>query len=588
MIYCEHFIFSSTKSDKKDGYQIISKSNNVDSNLLSQLENYLSPVGTDPTKFTQLKSLLIIKDKIIFIQTKNIEIGHDGRTNIIYTHGIIVDVMDFKKLHYDSKVLEKLYVESFDVKHLLPLKLEPHKYQPNFTCLDILEIDKFEYFFKKILSGKKIVIFDIFDLDLIQNLLTLLPPSYRLIPFSTLVTIPNKQSKFHLIQAHDDKVLFEKYTSINLTKINIKNNVCDKLFDQCFSHLIQIINSRNTSELTKIYEHYESLLIKDYKTKLTLSILMCIADSKKSYLINNISYELMMILDKMPTSFISKNLKYFTKFLSPQIIDEYEKNSQINNLIIKYKNQTLMFNVIIDMLSRLDTDEKREILFHRLVELRPDDLQSYGSQIIVDSINKKFDSQIINYFLKYDKMHSCITNAFYRLQIDQLKKKKLFYLVMVNSLNNDGIFLNKLFSIDMFNLSSQTSLTDYYDIIEKLFTTNNFYEKLSPKYILIIIKKIYDKLFNSLISNNHSYIIHNIFQGILNIIIYLLSIRNHNLNECKHDLIELKEKIVLIIDKNSLENNLNYKIDVFHPIPSSLIQFIFPPNIKSTNNMGYH
>ena len=63
MIYCEHFIFSSTKSDKKDGYQIISKSNNVDSNLLSQLENYLSPVGTDPTKFTQLKSKLL---EIIF------------------------------------------------------------------------------------------------------------------------------------------------------------------------------------------------------------------------------------------------------------------------------------------------------------------------------------------------------------------------------------------------------------------------------------------------------------------------------------------------------------------------------------------
>ena len=576
MIYCEHFIFTSAKSDKKDGYQIISKSSGVNDELISQLENYLSPTGL--TKFSKSKSLLIIKDKVIFLQTKNIAIGHDGRTNIIYTHGIIIDIIDYEKLYYDSKSLEKLFIEDLEIKHLSPLKLDIIPYKPNFDGINTIGIEKFESFFKSILAKKKIVIFNIVDLDLIQNLLTLLPPPYRLISFSTLIATPSKQSKFELVQAYSNKKLFNKYVTIDLSKINIKYNKNKTLFDQCFSHLIQIINECNTIGLTTIYNNYESLLIEDHRTKLILSTLMWISDSKKSCsLTNNMIHDLIIILEKMSSVFIDQNFKIFKKFFPPHIINEYEKNIQINNLIIKYQNKPLMFNTIIDMLSKLNTDEKKEMLFHKLIKLRLNDLKMSGTQIVKDMIDNNYNFHVIGYFLQHDDMHDCIINAFNSLHNDHIKKKKLYMLILKNSLENNGIFLDKLFALNIFDLSNHISMINYYNIINELFTTNIFYEKTPLKYIMKILQQIYDMVINSPKSSNDLQMCNFIFQALLNITTYLLSERNYELIKYGSDLIHFKQKIEQNVNNQfSHKNNYDHKFDIFHPIPSSLIRLIFP------------
>ena len=585
VIYCEHFIFTSGKTKEKNGYQIIAKSNNISPKLLVSLNNYMHPIDIDFHEFTKSKSMITHKNEITFTIAKNIGIGHDGRSDTIYSHTIIVDINDFKKFDYDTRPLEKLYVENKSDTQIEPLKIEPRKQKPDFNCIDILGIEKFEYFFQSVLTKKKIAIHGVNDLNLLQSLLSLLPPSLRLISFSTTIANSTKQSKFDLVQTNSIKSSFKKYEIIDLKINNTNYNKRHDLFDRCFYYLIDVINSKNVKNLLKIYEFYEMVPINNYKIKLPLAIMMWMNGTKKSYSFNEqMLFELVLILEKMSSLFMNNNLKKFKRFLPNDVMKEYVRINKINKIIIDYSDAILTFKTIFEMFVKIDNDENRMILFHKLVKLRTNDFELCGSQILVDAIGHNFDSQIICGFLKYDNLHECIIKAFNNPNLDKTKKKQLFYLLIINSLNDNRIFLGKLFSLKIFDYNQDIS--DYYDIIIKLFKMPKFYEKTNPKLIFIILDKIYDNLYEQFKYDN--VYMRRIFCALLNIINYLLLVRDFELYESVQDINSMKKNLEHIF-KNKYSNiKLSTKFEIFDQIPISMIKIIFPHGEYSHHDRVTH
>ena len=579
VIYCEHFIFTSGKTKEKNGYQIIAKSNNISPKLLVSLNNYMHPIDIDFHEFTKSKSMITHKNEITFTIAKNIGIGHDGRSDTIYSHTIIVDINDFKKFDYDTRPLEKLYTENKSDVQIEPLQIEPRKHKPDFNCIDILGIEKFEYFFQSVLTKKKIAIHDINDLNLIQSLLSLLPPSLRLISFSTTIANSTKQSKFDLVQTNSIKS-FNKYEIIDLKINNANYNKRHNLFDRCFYYLIDVINSKDVKNLLKIYELYEIIPINNYKMKLSLAIMMWMDGSKKSYSFDEqMIFELILILEKMSSLFMNNNLKKFKRFLPNDVMNEYARINKINKIIIDYSDFMLTFKTIFEMFVKIDNDENRMILFHKLVKLRTDDFKSYGSQILVDAIGHNFDSQIIYGFLKYDNLHECIIKAFNNPNLDKTKKKQLFYLLIINSLNDNRIFLGKLFSLKIFDYNQDIS--DYYDIIIKLFKMPKFYEKTKPELIFIILDQIYNNLYGQFKYDN--LYMRRIFRAILNVTNYLLLVRNFELYESAQDISNMKKNLEHIFENKYFNKKSSIKFEIFDQIPTSMIKIIFPQTQKQQN-----
>ena len=111
MVLCEQFIFTSSKLEE-GGYRVIAKSSGITEKILRELEEYVYPIGIEPSKFHDSKSMRILENEIAFIQSKNIGIGQDGRPDTMHSHIIIMNKDDFKKFGNDSRIFNEYYSET--------------------------------------------------------------------------------------------------------------------------------------------------------------------------------------------------------------------------------------------------------------------------------------------------------------------------------------------------------------------------------------------------------------------------------------------------------------------------------------------
>ena len=594
MVLCDHFIFTSAKLKNKSGYQIVSKSKNITSKILFQLKNYLYPAGIDPNIFSESKSLLILEDKVAFIMTKNTGISYDGRFGNIYSHIIIIDSNDFKKFNNDTRPFEKLYDENYSENHSPQLVINPIITKPNFSCIDIIGISKFEYFFRSILNKKKIAIIDTKNKNLLQNLISLLPPSYRLISFTTLMIMKERQPKFDLIQI-DELATSKKYQIINTQKkISIKKKN-DTIFDQTIAQLMNIINSKNIMLVSKIYDAFENINFGDYKDRLFLSIVITISKSETTYQFNDKMHNyFLMILEKAPINFLEKHREKIQSFLPNEIADQSIKNKNIN-ILENHIVETLTYDVIKKMFDKLENDEERLSLFHQLVKNRFNEFVSSDTKLLYDSIGNKYNLIIIYGFLEYEDLHKCIIDTLIRLEHDDIKNN-FINILLKSSLYENTISLEKLFDPKIFDLKNKNELLNYRKIIQRLFTLHSFYKNSNLQLITITIKQIYDKINTTYYINKSDQIenidycvIIDILYAIYNITNYLLYNRESNLKELKYIIEKINNDIKIILNNNELHNQkIKYHFNIFCPIPLTLLKRFFPTfNHDKTNNVKF-
>jgi len=222
MLTVDQFVYTTASLSGKSGYQIIAKSDGISEEILSELDDYLYPTGIDPSEFNESCSMLLLKnEKIAFSKIKNIGMGYDGRNNTLYNHTLIVNKEVFAKYEYDTRIFEEFYVENTSLQGKLPvLQIDPNIPEMDFQFAmnsEIIIKDTLTELFRK----QKIAILDIKNTDLIQKILSLVPPSMRLIPFSTLVIQPEKQPNYNLIQteSQNKSILEKNYKIIDPDKL---------------------------------------------------------------------------------------------------------------------------------------------------------------------------------------------------------------------------------------------------------------------------------------------------------------------------------------------------------------------------------
>ena len=270
MAALEHFIYTAARVGKKDGYQVIAKSPGITDKILSSLDEYLYPLGVKVKDFEESRSLLILPDnKISYSIVKNIGIGYDGRRGTIYNHTFVLDIDDFKKFDYDSRVFNRYFIQN-DKKfgELKPIKIKPLSIPINFEVLNKLQSPMLAQILQNLFKNNKIALININELELIQNLFAILPLSQRLIPFSTTVYEPYVQHKFNLIQIPENikKDLPKSFRIINfhtIPKTLSKNNP----FIQNMYSLIKVIQNYDETQLKEIHKDFDKISSILYTTK---------------------------------------------------------------------------------------------------------------------------------------------------------------------------------------------------------------------------------------------------------------------------------------------------------------------------------
>lgn len=266
---CEHFVYTTAKTNVKTGYQIVAKSSGINNRILNSMISYFFPLGVDPMEFTKSKSLVSIgRTHIAYSTVKNIGIGYDERDGTLYNHTIIMKKDDFEKIEYDTRILDKYFIEEYSIRgELDQLYIQPEKAEIDFEYLKNLNEDFLStllfYLFKK----SKIAILKTVDDRLIQNILSVIPPQIRFMAFSTLVLEPTRQTKYQLIQA-PSKVqpkLQTNYVSINPDALPTSKIKMAK--DIGIQNIIELINQNNQKELFKLHKDFEKITTQVSKIK---------------------------------------------------------------------------------------------------------------------------------------------------------------------------------------------------------------------------------------------------------------------------------------------------------------------------------
>lgn len=268
MILCDHFIYASAKTDKKIGYQVIAKSDGITERILDSLSEYIYPLGANLNELKESKSLLVLKNKKIVFSIIKIGIGFDGRSGTVYNHTFVLDEKDFKKLDYDSRKLEKYFIKDESLRgKLKKIEIEDFDYPPDLIKKHFHKT--IEPTLKALFKKKKLAIVEIEDTNLIQNLLSILPPKMRLISFSTHVSQPKRQSSFEFIQIprQIQSQLDNHFVQIDPQIFESNKKKTD--LDKSLEYFLDLVN-RNKIGLKKFQREFDRIASNDFKNKLIM------------------------------------------------------------------------------------------------------------------------------------------------------------------------------------------------------------------------------------------------------------------------------------------------------------------------------
>lgn len=266
---CDHFIYTTAKTNSQTGYQIVAKSSGVNDRFLNSMISYLYPLGVNPMEFTQSKSLLSIgKGHVAYSMVKNVGVGYDGRDGTLYNHTIIMTKDDFQKIESDTRILDQYFIDDYSARgELDKLYIQPETIPTDFEYLQNLDQNLLSTVLFCLFKKSKIAILKAADEKLIQNILSVIPPQIRFMPYSTLVLEPTRQTKYQFIQIPSKArpKLQSNYVSINPDAL--PTSKIEKARDMGIQNIVELINAENQKELHTLHRDFAKITSRVSKNK---------------------------------------------------------------------------------------------------------------------------------------------------------------------------------------------------------------------------------------------------------------------------------------------------------------------------------
>lgn len=498
MVLCEQFIFTSSKLED-GGYQVISQSSGITSKILKVLEEYLYPIGIDPSEFVESKSMRILDDKITFIQSKNIGISFDGRPDTMYSHIIVMNKNDFKKFENDSRIFNENFIEKKHSGHLPPLSIDLTKLNPDFTCIDVIGIMKFQKCMKSIFKHKKIAIVNIKNQKLIQSIFSLVPPSFRLLSFSTLVPQPEIQTKFDIIQIFEQKKsALNKYEIIDTSENKLIHTENKTIFDVCFNYLIEeIIDKKNTEELKKIYDEFENIPISNVEEKLSLIIGSLLLEFDKAYSFKQeILKNMLTIIGKIPSSFSQKYWKQIRKLFPLEEHETYALEFEIEQIINEHKIEKITLGTLISMfyLLKNNNPKTRQVLLQKLFQMDPKKFLIDSTQLLMDTYYSAYRKEILDLYIEKEILNPAILTLFDKEQKLSHAERHSMYDEFVRKSYNINIKLTlELLSNPMYDFNDEYESRNFKHLLKESYENILLTEIIDKNQILEMVTSIFKK-----------------------------------------------------------------------------------------------
>jgi len=493
MLSCDYFIYTSAKTEKREGYQIISKTDGITEKIIDELTDYFYPVGVDPLEFNESRSLrAIADDKIVYSVIKNIGTGYDTRKGTLYNQSFVINKNDFQIINNDSRIFDDFFEINLRPHEVLEkINIEPRKIPFRFEKIRDVPKEALSLVLKYLILGRNLALSYTSDPTLIQDILAILPPSMRIIPFSTLVNQPKRQPEFNFIQI--PKKLF--YTlDRTWESIDITNPVeIPKLGknDSDFEYLTEIISSENHKVLDDIHRSFESLPSNDHINKIRFvihkTILSSTLDAAKKAEEAFFCSTMAQNFDQwLASKYLSDAKKYSLESKNESLLQQIE----IGEFALKIQKEPISISLIEEILKHVTVDEPelRSIFLNKIIKKKKNELEIHGGQLLDDVIssNSPYKEDILRLYVENKFLHNYLTQFISSLQ----KKKKgthpLLKILVKISIHHNFRFLKKLAKTIKIELNESVELNLLRYLIDDICSNQEIQNKISVNIAISI------------------------------------------------------------------------------------------------------
>jgi len=191
----EQFAYVPAAVGSRRGYQVVAKSPGISDEILAQMEPYMLPAGVG-RGFSGSKSLLQLRGRLVaYSSITNVGDGYDGRPDALYNHTLVLSEESFAGVGSDTRALDSYFARDPPRGALPRIRVAGGAPAPRINeeyrhlVLPVL---------RALFAGKKAAFSGVDDPSFLPSVLAMLPPSMRLVPFSTCLPDPKRQPAYRL------------------------------------------------------------------------------------------------------------------------------------------------------------------------------------------------------------------------------------------------------------------------------------------------------------------------------------------------------------------------------------------------------
>lgn len=195
----EQLVYTTSNIRGRKGYQIVAKSRGITDEIASALKSHFHPPGIRPEDFKESHSLVeLAGGRVAYCHARNIGAGYDGRRDTLCSHVLVLARGDFARHGCDTRRFASLHPGRRRMRGLLPpVRLGPRSLPPPATDARGMG-PALRGALPLLLSGERAAV-PSDDPTLAQRLLSLLPPSARLVQFSSVSVDADRQRHCRLV-----------------------------------------------------------------------------------------------------------------------------------------------------------------------------------------------------------------------------------------------------------------------------------------------------------------------------------------------------------------------------------------------------
>lgn len=511
MLTCDHFIYTSAKTSLNEGYQIVAKSNGISDDIVSDLIGYYYPVGLDLEKFNESRSMLVLKgNKIAYSIIKNIGRGYDARKGTLYNHTFVIDKKDFVKIKCNTKLFDKYFIFDYNIRGALDkMVIDEEPDQIDFTDLKGMNPNIIQNSLWFLILKRKVAITlqDIHD-NLIQNMLAVLPPSLRIVPFSTLVNEPEKQGEFDLIQIPENSVYkLNRSWKVIESSSGIMEKEDPKRPD--FEYLVRLIQNEDVKTISKIHQSFEALngdanlekmrfLLFDLLAEQTLDI------EKKARYYLECANAVQKITPELMSKYLDRAEEYSKEVKSNELLEQVETGRFAESLNKSSINVPLLEKILHNF---HDTDSDIRVMFlKKIFKKRKEEIRKKGLLGEIILTRSLYQEEILRTFVELKELHPLIFEYFESSSLSVRQQLKLFETFIDLAVSYNFPLVNKLFETTKFVWHSSSELYVIKKLINKIFSNINLRENEKVSAVINLVRTIESRLrdkFSQLITTHH-------------------------------------------------------------------------------------